>query len=129
MTSSVTIHSDVLHLEPRVEANRIADSIRQQVFSQLKRKGAVIGISGGIDSSVVASLCVRALGKDRVVGVFMPEEESFPDSLRLGRMVAENLGIRSFVEDISLTNFRVQFYGGALQEIATKYSMFCCSEP
>jgi len=42
----------------------------------------VIGISGGIDSSVVAFLCARALGQDRVQLLLMPEAESSPDTLR-----------------------------------------------
>ena len=54
----------------------------------LKRKGVVLGLSGGIDSSAVAALAVRALGKDRVLGLFMPEYDSAGDSLRLGRLVA-----------------------------------------
>jgi len=99
-TSSI-ISPDILKLDVGREADRIAASIRDQVFNQLKRKGAVIGVSGGIDSSVVAFLCARALGKERVIGLFTPEADSSPDSLRLGRMVTESLGVKSFVEDIS----------------------------
>jgi NAD+ synthase len=71
------------------------------VFTQLKRKGAIVGVSGGIDSSVVAALCVQALGKDRVVALFMPESESAPENLDLGRMLTDNLGILPVVEDIT----------------------------
>ena len=100
--SSTSIMSDnVLQLDVERETERIVSTIRDQVFHQLKRKGAVIGVSGGIDSSVVAYLCARALGKDRVLVLFTPEADSSPDSLRLGRMVAEDLGVRSFLEDIS----------------------------
>ena len=101
MSTSAIISSDILKLDVGREADRIAASIRDQVFNQLKRKGAVIGVSGGIDSSVVAFLCARALGKERVIGLFTPEADSSPDSLRLGRMVTESLGVKSFVEDIS----------------------------
>jgi NAD+ synthase len=62
-----------------------------------------VGVSGGIDSSVVAFLCTRALGRDRVVLLMMPEVDSSPDSLRLGQTLAHQLGVRSFVEDISGT--------------------------
>lgn len=103
MTSLLSISPDVLCLDASREVDRIVEAIRLQVFTQLRRKGAVVGLSGGIDSSVVAHLCVKALGKDRVIGVFMPEAESSPDSLRFGRMLADNLGIRSFLEDIGLT--------------------------
>src|SRR5262249_50083120 len=71
------------------------------VFDQFKRKGAVIGVSGGIDSSVVAFLCARALGSDRVMLLFTPESDSSSESLRLGRLVADALHAPSHLEDIS----------------------------
>jgi NAD+ synthase len=101
MNSCSAISPDVLQLDAACETERIAASIRDIVFHQLKRKGAVIGVSGGIDSSVVAFLCARALGSEHVLVLFTPESDSSPDSLRLGRMVAESLGVRSAVEDIS----------------------------
>jgi NAD+ synthase len=71
------------------------------VAHQLKRKGVVVGLSGGIDSSVVAALCVQALGRERVLGLFMPETDSSDDSLRLGRLIADTLGIKVVTENIS----------------------------
>ena len=94
------ISSDLLRIDPAGETERIVAGIGN-VVRRLKRKGAVIGVSGGIDSSVVASLCARALGKEKVLALLMPEAESSPDSLRLGRTVAETLGIKYLVEDIS----------------------------
>lgn len=101
MTGGCTISRDVLRLSPASETARIAASIEDSVFKQLRRKGAVVAISGGIDSSVVAALCVRALGSGRVLALMLPEAESSSDSLRLGRRLAESLGIRSVVEDIT----------------------------
>src|ERR1700688_1118268 len=101
MSTTTSTSADILKIDPAHETERIISAIRDQVFNQLKRKGAVIGVSGGIDSSVVAFLCARALGSERVFVLFMPEKDSSPDSLRLGRMVAEQLGVRSKVEDIS----------------------------
>ncbi len=83
------------------EVARISEAIRQQVLGTLRRRGAVVGISGGIDSSVVTALCTHALGKDKVFGIFMPEKHSSDDSLRLGRMLADKFGIESTVEDIA----------------------------
>lgn len=91
----------VLQLNAHEEIERITTSIREMVAHQLKRKGVVIGLSGGIDSSVVASLCVRALGRERVLGLFMPETDSSDDSLRLGRLIADTLGIKVVTENIS----------------------------
>ncbi|MHB8897657.1 MAG: NAD(+) synthase [Thermoguttaceae bacterium] len=92
-----------LEIDPRREADRIAAALREQVVRRLRRKGLVVGLSGGIDSSVCAGLCVRALGPDRVLGVMMPEQDSDPESLELGREVAERFGIPSVVEDIAPT--------------------------
>ncbi len=93
--------ANVLAIDAEAVARSIAESIRAQVLGTLRRRGAVIGLSGGIDSSVVAALCVRALGAERVFGLFMPERDSSGDALVLGRMLAEPLGIRTVVEDIA----------------------------
>ena len=90
-----------LNINAPAEIDRIATTLRGQVTKHLRRKGIVVGLSGGIDSSVVAALCVRALGPTSVLGVFMPEQDSDPDSLRLGQSVADWLGIESVLEDIT----------------------------
>ena len=92
--------ADVLRLDSEAEVGRIAEIVRTQVLADLRRRGVVVGLSGGVDSSVVAALCVRALGAERVFGLLMPEKESETDSLRLGRTVADGLGIRTAVEDV-----------------------------
>jgi len=89
-----------LTLDAEKEADRIAAAIRRQVGVELRRKGVVVGLSGGIDSSVVAALSVRAMGADRVLGLFMPEYDSSPDSLHLGRLLADHLQIPTVLEDI-----------------------------
>jgi NAD+ synthase len=93
--------AEVLKINPADTAARIETAIRDTVQRDLKRKGAVVAISGGIDSSVVAALCVRALGSDRVLGLFLPEADSSGDSLRLGRLLADQLCIRAVLEDIT----------------------------
>ncbi len=100
MTVRPAFSRAALDIDPAREADRIAETLREQVFRRLKRRGAVVGLSGGIDSSVSAALCVRALGKERVFGLFMPENDSSDDSLRLGRALAERLGISSRLENI-----------------------------
>ncbi|NLX97906.1 MAG: NAD(+) synthase [Rhodopirellula sp.] len=93
----------LLDLDPAAEVDRITVALRNQVFGDLRRKGVVIGLSGGIDSSVAAALCVRALGAERVFGLLMPERESSPESLDLGNLLAGCLGIPSAVEEITET--------------------------
>ena len=92
---------NVLSIDAPLVANQIERSIRENVLGALRRRGAVVGMSGGIDSSVVATLCVRAFGPERVFGLLMPERDSSSDALRLGRMLAEHLGIKYAVEDIA----------------------------
>lgn len=94
---------DPLHIEPAPEVERIAVAMRQQVLGDLRRRGAVVAISGGIDSSVVAALMAHALGPGRVLGLALPERDSSPESLRLSRLLAERLGIEIVVEDIGPT--------------------------
>ena len=89
----------VLDLDCEREVEAIAGALRLQLRSMRKR-GLVLGLSGGIDSSVSAMLAVRALGAKNVFALFMPENDSDPESLRLGRLVADQLGIESVVEDI-----------------------------
>jgi NAD+ synthase len=92
---------DALRIDPAKVADQIASAIKEQVLGTLRRRGAVLGLSGGVDSSVCAALCVRALGANRVVGLFMPEADSDPESLRLGRLVCDTFGIEGVLEDIA----------------------------
>ena len=92
---------EALKIDAEAAAEEIASTIRHQVLKDLRRRGVVLGLSGGVDSSVVAALCVRALGPNKVLGVLMPETDNDPDSLRLGREVAQGLRIDSLVEDIA----------------------------
>ncbi len=91
---------DELRLDCSAEADRIAQAMRRQL-REIRRKGLVVGLSGGIDSSVTAGLAVRAFGADRVLGLCMPEADSDPESLALGSGLARHLGIRCEVEDIA----------------------------
>jgi NAD+ synthase len=101
MKAHLGLSPQALAIDAAKTAERIEINIRESVFHRLKRKGAVIGLSGGIDSSVAAALCVRALGKERVFALFTPEADSSQDTLRLGRLLADFLGIAAALEDIT----------------------------
>jgi NAD+ synthase len=90
-----------LSIDPRATADEIAESVRRQVLGELRRRGVVVGLSGGIDSAVVAALCARALGRERVLGLFMPERASSDDSLRLGQLVADAIGLDAKIENMA----------------------------
>ena len=94
------MNRDVLKIDPEAAVGRVSAAIRDHMAG-LRKRGCVVGLSGGIDSSVTAALCTRALGKDRVFGLFMPEEDSDPESLRLGRQLAASLGIETALEDVA----------------------------
>jgi NAD+ synthase len=89
-----------LQIDPEQEADRIARSVRDCLAAS-RRRGIVVALSGGIDSSVVAAACVAALGPDRVFGLHMPERESSSDTLQLSRLLADHFGIASELEEIS----------------------------
>ncbi len=101
MSTAAAVTSDVLRLDPATAAAEIESAIRDIVFNRLRRRGAVLGLSGGVDSSVTAALCARALGPGRVLALLMPERECSSESLALGRLVASHFGIEAVTEDIT----------------------------
>src|SRR4030067_14070 len=90
----------ILDIDADREIERIAAFIHRMTTASFKRKGAVVGLSGGIDSAVSAELCVRALGEERVIGLLLPEKESNPVSREFGIEEAAKLGIRTIEENI-----------------------------
>jgi len=116
--------AEALSIDAPTHLEQIGDSIRRQVLRDLRRKGAVVGLSGGVDSSVVAALCVRALGKDRVFGIFMPERDSSDDALTLGRLLSDHLGIEPVTENIGPTLQAMGCYARqdeAIQAVVPEY--------
>jgi NAD+ synthase len=92
---------DALHIDAARVSDQIQEAIRSQVFQSLRRRGIVVGLSGGIDSSVVTTLAARALGPDKVVALLMPERDSSAESAVLGRLLTSKLSVATIVEDIS----------------------------
>ena len=97
----MTLTLDVLQLDTKAEVERIAAVLRKQVGQVLRRRGAVIALSGGIDSSVVAGLCAKAFGPARCHGLLMPERDSSEATLAISRSVAEAFGMSYSVEEIT----------------------------
>ncbi|MBL8324560.1 MAG: NAD(+) synthase [Rubrivivax sp.] len=91
----------VFAFDELAEADRIAAWLREALARRLHRRGLVVALSGGIDSSVSAALAVRALGADKVFGLLMPERDSSDSSTERGRTLAAHLGIAHEVFDIS----------------------------
>src|SRR5215475_4222098 len=92
---------NLLKLDCAAETDRICAFIRREALYRFRKKGIVVGLSGGIDSSTVAALAARAVGPHRVLALQMPEKDSSAETLQLSQMMAQHLGIKSMVEDIS----------------------------
>lgn len=89
-----------LHLDCAAEVERIGHWMREAVARQLHRRGVVLGLSGGVDSSVCGALAVRALGAGKVYGLLMPEQDSASSSEEKGARVARALGVKFEVVQI-----------------------------
>jgi len=102
MSVAAQFSSAVLRINAAAEVDRLAAGIRN-ALRDLRRRGVVVGLSGGIDSSVVAALAARAVGPQRVIGLMLPESESSADSLVLAKQLADGLGLLTAVEDVGPT--------------------------
>jgi NAD+ synthase len=91
----------VLEIDCDQEIARLTAWIRETTLKTLGRKGVVVAISGGIDSSVVAALAVRAMGPGKVFLLMLPESESSDDNARLGQLLADSLGVTPVTESIT----------------------------
>lgn len=93
---------EIIHLTnlPKV-VDQIVNELKAGVHQTMRRKGAVVGISGGIDSSVSLALSVKAFGADKVIGIMLPEKDSSPDSAMLAQKLADTYGIKTLTENIT----------------------------
>jgi NAD+ synthase len=94
------LSKEVLKIDPSKVADKITDFIKENMKDQ-GRSGILIPISGGLDSSVIASLCARAVGKDKVIGLMLPEKHGNPEAEKYGKILADFLGIKTEMIDIS----------------------------
>jgi NAD+ synthase len=93
--------ADLLAIDPANETEKICARLREILSKSLKRRGLVVAVSGGIDSSVTLALSARAIGADRVVALQMPERHSSENTLDLSGRVADAFGVEKIHEDIS----------------------------
>ncbi len=120
-----SLSSASLTLDYEKEADRISAGIREGLTKKLKRRGIVVGLSGGIDSSVTAALAVKALGKGKVYALEMPERHSAEETASLSSMLIEHFGIESQYIDISPILEALGFYqtyDNAVRMVIPEYS-------
>ncbi len=114
----------VLEIDCEAEADRIANRLRQILAGTLHRRGLVVAISGGIDSSVCAALAVRAVGAARVFCLILPERDSDPDSAARAELLAAHLDVRVQTFDIAPTLAAIGCYAArddAVREVLPEY--------
>lgn len=99
---NIEFSKDVLDIDDVEKlVDQICNRIKSDVRGRYSRRGGVIGISGGIDSSVTMALAARALGPDKLLGVMLPEKDSSPDSEEMATRLAEKFGVKAIVENIT----------------------------
>ncbi len=119
---------EVLKIDPAIEIGRVCDFVVNQVYKNYRRRGIIVGLSGGIDSAVMAAIAAQALGKEKVVGLILPEAESNPKSSQYAVKHAEALGIEfreidvsSTVDSIASYQWRDQY----IKELIPEYTKEC----
>jgi len=98
----MSFNLDVLKIDPVQELEELSEFIVGQV-NAFRRKGVIVGLSGGIDSACIAAVAVHALGKEKVVGLILPESESNPISSEYATKHAMALGIEHRQIDVTAT--------------------------
>ncbi|MBK7228616.1 MAG: NAD(+) synthase [Ignavibacteriales bacterium] len=92
---------DSIYLNANVETERLVAALKDTVAFKLKKRGAVVGVSGGIDSSIVLALCAKTFGPDKVLAIMMPERDSSPESKELATLLCEKFKVPYILEDIT----------------------------
>ena len=110
MPAKPVFSKDILKIDPEKEINKITRQIRTVLTKKLKRRGLVVALSGGIDSSTCLGLAVKAIGPDKVYSLLMPERHSSDDTLELSKSVTDAFGVEGTYENISGILESVGFY-------------------
>jgi len=102
METKKTFHKDILKFaDATAVINSIVTKLRKDILETIRRQGAIVGISGGIDSSVSLALAVKALGSEKVLGLLLPEKDSSSDSKCFALLLAKKFGVQTLEEDIT----------------------------
>ncbi|MEI6126695.1 MAG: NAD(+) synthase [Pseudomonadota bacterium] len=124
MVTSPPFSKDILKIDCDKEVERITTRMKQILADQLKRRGFIVAISGGIDSSVTLALCIRAVGKERVFALQMPERHSSEDTLGISGRCADHFCVAYEHIDITALLEAAEFYqkyDKAIQSVIPEY--------
>lgn len=120
----MNIQAEMLSIDCEQEVKRISSAIKKIVVSDYRKRGVVVALSGGVDSSVCAALAVNAFGKNKVLALLLPEQDSSKDITDMGQVVAERLGIKWIRQDISPVLDAIgcyQWRDDAIKEVFPEY--------
>ena len=92
---------DLVLIDAAKEAESLVQKLKETVAFKLRKRGAVVGVSGGIDSSVVLALCAKTFGPERVFAVMMPEKDSSPESKKLATLLCDKFKVSYVLEDLT----------------------------
>lgn len=115
---------ELLRLDVAKEVEELCLRLKSLLIHPLKRRGLVVGISGGIDSSVCLALATRALGPEKVLALQMPERHSSEETLGISSRLAAHFGVNSIHEDITNVLNAVDFYNRydqAIRQVIPEY--------
>lgn len=118
------LNESVLDLDYEKEADRICNFMRDSLRTKLKRRGLVVAVSGGIDSTCSVALAVRALGKDKVFCLRLPEQDSTDTTGDRSQILVEHLGVNYETHNISGTLESIGCYkwrDEAIKKVFPKY--------
>lgn len=122
----MNFEKNLIKLDPKTETEKIISKLKSDMSKNLKKKGVVVGISGGIDSSVVLALSVKALGAKRVLGIMMPEMDSSPENFQLSRQLIQKFNVDYLIEDMTPALFGFKSYqrrDDAIRNIFPEYDI------
>ncbi|MBU1170615.1 MAG: NAD(+) synthase [Proteobacteria bacterium] len=119
MATNKPFSKAMLDLDCEACVEKITEGLRKSLASTLHRRGFIVAVSGGIDSSVTLALCAKAVGPERVIALQMPERHSAEETLDLSGLVAETFKVKTYHEDISPVLESVGFYTRYDQAVRT----------
>lgn len=124
MSKNLKFSGNILNIDPAKETEKITKAIREILSKKLNRRGIVVGLSGGIDSSTTIALAQKAIGKDRVLALLMPERHSADETLDISSNVADRFGVMKIHENISNILEALGFYqkyDEAIRQVLPEY--------
>ncbi|MBN2012983.1 NAD(+) synthase [candidate division KSB1 bacterium] len=122
----MSFSKDLIKIDPRIETEKIVAKLLDDVGNKLRKRGAVVGVSGGIDSSLVLALCVTAFGNERVLAIGMPEKDSSPENFIVTQKLIDKFKPNFTIEDLTAAQYGFKTYerrDEAIKKVFPEYDL------